>query len=378
MKKILIVFGTRPEAIKIAPLINALRAESAYFDLVVCVTAQHRHMLDQVLKIFNIKPDIDLNLMQAGQDLFDITAKTLLSMKSLYLKYKPDVLIVHGDTSTALSAALAGFYSGIPVAHVEAGLRTNNLFAPFPEEFNRQIISKIARWHFAPTKINKNNLLLEKVHKDFITITGNTVIDSMNWIIKRINTDLNHRKFLDNSINRLLPFDWHTKRYILITLHRRESFGNGLQQIFSAIRDLSVLYPKVNFVYSLHPNPNILRLARDILANLGNVHLIEPLDYEHFVYLLKNCYFVLTDSGGIQEEAPSLGKPVLVMRDITERPEAVSSGAAQLVGTNSDGIILKVSQLLDNKTKYLKMSKVANPYGDGNSCSRIIDVLKKI
>tara|TARA_B110000037_G_scaffold195277_1_gene231555 strand:- start:71 stop:1210 length:1140 start_codon:yes stop_codon:yes gene_type:complete len=377
-KKIMLVFGTRPEAIKMAPLVHALRAEPSHFEVNICITGQHRQLLDQVLKTFNIVPDINLDLMKKDQDLFDITANVLVAMKNVFKEYKPNIVIVHGDTSTALSTAIAGFYAGIPIAHVEAGLRSNNLFAPFPEEFNRQTVSKIAQWHFTPTKLSREHLLKEKIADTSITVTGNTVIDSLQWVLKRIDADTNLRDFVDTKITSILPFDWRKETFVLITGHRRENFGDGLQNICNSVRELSLLYPKLHFVYSVHLNPNVQQPVNDILTGLDNVHLLEPINYDLFVYLLKYCHLVLTDSGGIQEEAPSLGKPVLVMRDVTERPEAVSAGTVKLVGTNKDIIVSCVSRLLTDTAYYKSMSKAHNPYGDGNSCSRIVDVLRKI
>lgn len=377
-KKIMLVFGTRPEAIKMAPLVHALRAESEHFDVLVCVTAQHRKMLDQVLRIFEITPDIDLNVMKPGQDLSDITASILTGMREVFAMHRPNAVLVHGDTSTTLATAMAGFYAGVSVGHVEAGLRTHDLYAPFPEEFNRQVASKITCWHFAPTALSRDNLLAERVSADSITLTGNTVIDALHWVLARIDSDTEKRAILDALLNDTLPFVWRDQRFVLVTGHRRENFGDGFLQICKAIRDLSLRYRKVHFVYPVHLNPSVRKPVYEIIAGLDNVHLIEPLEYEPFVYLLKHAHLVLTDSGGIQEEAPSLGKPVLVMRDVTERPEAVEAGTVALVGANQERIIASVSKLLDDDEHYAAMSRAHNPYGDGNACSRIVDVLRTI
>ena len=374
----MLVFGTRPEAIKMAPLVHALRAEPDHFDVLVCVTAQHREMLDQVLRIFEITPDIDLNVMQPGQDLFDVTSSILMGMREVFTMHRPDAVLVHGDTTTTLATAMAGFYAGVSVGHVEAGLRTHDLYAPFPEEFNRQVASKVTRWHFAPTALSRANLLAERVPPSAITVTGNTVIDALLWVLARIDSDAQRSEQLDGDLNALLPFDWHSERFVLVTGHRRENFGDGFLQICSAIRDLATRYPEVHFVYPVHLNPNVLKPVNELLAGLNNVHLIEPLEYEPFVYLLKHAHLVLTDSGGIQEEAPSLGKPVLVMRDVTERPEAVEAGTVELVGANQARIIAGLSRLLDDDARYAAMSRAHNPYGDGNACARIVDVLRTI
>jgi len=377
-KKIMLVFGTRPEAIKMAPLVHALRAEPDHFDVLVCVTAQHREMLDQVLRVFEITPDIDLNVMQPGQDLFDVTSSILIGMREVFTMHRPDAVLVHGDTTTTLSTAMAGFYAGVSVGHVEAGLRTHDLYAPFPEEFNRQVASKVTRWHFAPTALSRANLLAERVPPAAITVTGNTVIDALLWVLARIDSDTQRRERLDGDLNTLLPFDWRSARFVLVTGHRRENFGDGFLQICSAIRDLATRYSEVHFVYPVHLNPNVRKPVNEILAGLNNVHLIEPLEYEPFVYLLKHAHLALTDSGGIQEEAPSLGKPVLVMRDVTERPEAAEAGTVELVGANQPRIVEGVSRLLDDDAHYVAMSRAHNPYGDGNACARIVDTLRTI
>jgi UDP-N-acetylglucosamine 2-epimerase (non-hydrolysing) len=377
-KKIMLVFGTRPEAIKMAPLVHALRAEPEQFAVKVCVTAQHRQMLDQVLKIFAITPDIDLDIMQPGQDLFDITANVLLGMKTVLAEHQPDAVLVHGDTTTTLATAMAGFYAGMPVGHVEAGLRTHDVYAPFPEEFNRQVASKVTRWHFAPTELSRNNLLAEGVMPTAVTVTGNTVIDALHWVLARIDSDTTRQAALTLGLNAVLPFDWQRQRFVLITGHRRENFGDGFVQICEALRDLALRFADVYFVYPVHLNPNVQKPVRSLLAELPNVHLIAPLEYEPFVYLLKHAYVVLTDSGGIQEEAPSLGKPVLVMRDVTERPEALQAGTVELVGADKARIIAGVARLLEDQAHYQAMSHAHNPYGDGNACQKIIDVLKQI
>jgi len=377
-KKIMLVFGTRPEAIKMAPLYHALKALPDEFDTLLCVTAQHRQMLDQVLKVFEITPDIDLNLMKPGQDLFDVTASVLTGMRDVLRTHKPDALLVHGDTSTTLAAAMAGFYLGVPVGHVEAGLRTHDLQAPFPEEFNRQVASKLTKWHFAPTAFSRQNLVDERVPEAAISVTGNTVIDALFWVLGRIDADAQRRSALDAFLNEQLNFDWQHQRFVLITGHRRENFGDGFLQICHALQELATRYPEVQFVYPVHLNPNVQQPVNAILADVPNVHLVAPLDYEPFVYLLKHSHIVLTDSGGIQEEAPSLGKPVLVMRDVTERPEAIEAGTVRLVGADRARIVANVAELLDNQASYAVMSRAHNPYGDGKACARIISVLKGI
>jgi UDP-N-acetylglucosamine 2-epimerase (non-hydrolysing) len=375
-KKILLVFGTRPEAIKMAPLVHALQAEPEAFDVKVCVTAQHREMLDQVLQIFAIKPDIDLNLMKAGQDLFDVTSAVLLSMRGVFAEQRPDAVLVHGDTTTTLATAVAAFYSGVTVGHVEAGLRTHDVYAPFPEEFNRQVASKVTRWHFAPTALSRDNLLAEGFPAKNITVTGNTVIDALHWVLARIDADTARQAALTKALQAVLPFGWKHQRFVLITGHRRENFGDGFMQICEALRELALRFGDVHFVYPVHLNPNVQRPVRTLLAGLPNVHLVSPLDYEPFVYLLKHAHLVLTDSGGIQEEAPSLGKPVLVMRDVTERPEAVQAGTVELVGADKTRIIAGVARLLEDAAHYQAMARAHNPYGDGLACQRIVDVLR--
>ena len=382
MKTVMLVFGTRPEAIKMCPLIKEFQKQTTEFKTIVCVTGQHREMLDQVLQIFDVKPDYDLNIMKQEQDLYDITARVLTGMRDVFLKCKPDVVLVHGDTTTSTAAALAAFYQQIPVGHVEAGLRTYNIYSPWPEEMNRQITGRIATYNFSPTPLSKSNLLGEKAHGQ-IFITGNTVIDALNMIVDKLKNDvsLSHEqvrllKAAGYDVTRLTS----GKKLVLITGHRRENFGNGFINILTAIKDLTIKYPDVDFVYPMHLNPNVRKPIHKIfskdLSNLGNMFFIEPLQYLEFVYLMEKATIVLTDSGGIQEEAPSLGKPVLVMRDTTERPEALSSGTVHLVGTDYIKIMNEVSTLLEDHIAYEKMSMSVNPYGDGLSCSRIVEVLK--
>lgn len=367
-KKVMLVFGTRPEAIKMAPLVKALQADKEHFETIVCVTGQHREMLDQVLHIFDIRPDYDLNIMRSGQDLYDITTKILLRMRDVLAKELPCMVLVHGDTTTSTAAALAAFYQRLPVGHVEAGLRTHNYLSPWPEEMNRQITSRLALLHFAPTPLSRYNLIKENVPAERIFVTGNTVIDALHFIIRQ---------------KRIAPASLLSKRLVLITCHRRENFGKGMRQICLAIKTLADKYPDVEFVYPVHPNPNVRKTVADIFCMTAetfdykdNLHFIEPLEYVAFVELLAKATVVLTDSGGIQEEAPGLGKPVLVMRDTTERPEALEAGTVRLVGTNCVTIVNEVSLLLDNHVEYDRMSHAVNPYGDGNACQRIIEVLR--
>lgn len=378
IKKIMMVFGTRPEAIKMAPLYQALLSSPDDFDVVACITAQHRQMLDQVLAVFDIKPDIDLDLMREGQDLIGVTAAVLTAMRAVLDDERPDIVLVHGDTATTLAVSMACFYIGVRVGHVEAGLRTYNIQSPFPEEFNRQIVSKIARVHFVPTQLSKENLLSENVDPGSIAVTGNTVIDALNWILERIDGDVSRKAHVAAQLSSALPFDWATTKFILITGHRRENFGDGFVAICEAISDLATKYPEVHFVYPVHLNPNVQNPVNATLSMFKNVHLIAPLEYESFTYLLKHSHIVLTDSGGIQEEAPSLGKPVLVMRDITERPEAVTAGTVRLVGADRNRIVSNVSELLDDETSYRAMARAHNPYGDGHACQRIIEILRNM
>jgi len=383
MKKILIVFGTRPEAIKMAPVVNELvRSEgfkSKMWEVKVCVTAQHREMLDQVLEIFDIKPDYDLNIMKPNQDLYNITSNILLGMKKVLDDFKPDLVLVHGDTTTTFATTLAAFYKKIDVGHVEAGLRTGNIYSPWPEEVNRKLTGALARYHFAPTKTAKENLLKEGIKEENIIVTGNTVIDALFLALEKIKNDKNLEKEIINKINSQFT-SYHsplTSHFILITGHRRENFGQGFINICEAIKDLAIKYPKINFIYPVHLNPNVRKPVNEILSDLENVFLIEPLDYLPFVYLMSKSYLILTDSGGIQEEAPSLGKPVFVMRDTTERPEAVEAGTVKLVGTDKEKIIKEVEKLLNNRNEYDKMSKAHNPYGDGKASERIVKFLKE-
>lgn len=383
MKKIMLVFGTRPEAIKMAPLVKEFQMYPEQFHTTVCVTGQHREMLDQVLHLFEIKPNYDLNIMKQGQDLYDVTARVLVGMRDVLKEVQPDVVLVHGDTTTSTAAALASFYQQIPVGHVEAGLRTHNIYSPWPEEMNRLITGRIATYHFSPTPLSKQNLINENVAESMITITGNTVIDALYWVVDKIKKDKN----LDNELKKQLlsaGYDvtrlTNGKKLVLITGHRRENFGDGFINICTAIKDLTQKYPDVDFIYPMHLNPNVRKPIHEVfgdnLSNLGNMYFIEPLEYLSFVYLMEKSTIVLTDSGGIQEEAPGLGKPVLVMRDTTERPEALTSGTVHLVGTDYNKIISEVSTLLDDKDAYEKMSKAVNPYGDGLACNRIVSKLK--
>lgn len=373
--KILSVFGTRPEAIKMAPLVKAL-AEDGFFDSRVCVTAQHREMLDQVLELFEITPEYDLNLMKAGQDLYDITSGVLLGLREVLKDFQPDIVLVHGDTATTFAATLAAFYARIPVGHVEAGLRTHDLYSPWPEEANRQLTGRLAKWHFAPTERNRKDLLAEQVNDEAIVVTGNTVIDALHWVIDKIANDAALQSSINEQLTRAgLTADLANQKLVLITGHRRENFGQGFENICQALRELATRHPDVNFVYPVHLNPNVQKPVKTLLAGLNNVHLISPLGYEPFVHLMQQSYLVLTDSGGVQEEAPGLGKPVLVMRDTTERPEAVDAGTVKLVGTSVEQIVSEVSNLLSNSSAYAEMSRAHNPYGDGKACTRICDFL---
>ena len=382
MKKILLIFGTRPEAIKMAPLILELHKHSNKIETIVCVTGQHREMLDQVLSIFKIKPDFDLNIMKQGQDLYDITSNVLVGLRDIYKQVHPDLVLVHGDTTTSMAAALAAYYQQISVGHVEAGLRTHNIYSPWPEEINRQLIGRISSYNFSPTATSSVNLLKEGADKSTIYITGNTVIDSLYWVVNKIKTDeqLNIRlkaeiKSFGYDIDRLQ----HQKRMVLITGHRRENLGEGFIHIAQAIQELSTHFPNVDFVYPMHLNPNVRKSIHEVLGNdlahFSNMFFIEPLEYLSFIYMMEKADIVLTDSGGIQEEAPSLKKPVLVMRDTTERPEAVEAGTVILVGTDKEKIVANVSQLLTDNAHYQQMAKAINPYGDGKACERIVDIL---
>ena len=411
MKRVMLVFGTRPEAIKMAPLVMELKQRKEDFDTIVCVTGQHREMLDQVLRIFGIKPEYDLNIMKQGQDLYDITARVLTGMRDILQEVKPDVVLVHGDTTTSTAAALAAFYQQIPVGHVEAGLRTRNIYSPWPEEMNRQLTGRIATYNFAPTPLSRQNLLDESVADDKITVTGNTVIDALHWVVKKLKDDnVLQRQVVDTllksgyDVNRLNETVHRqssnsklsnskssnsqiTRRLVLITGHRRENFGEGFIRMVTAMKDLAVKYPDVDFVYPMHLNPNVRKPIHEVFCpeepepqivnrelvnrKFHNFFFIEPLEYLEFVYLMEKSVIVLTDSGGIQEEAPSLGKPVLVMRDTTERPEAVTAGTVKLVGTDYDAIVQNTSLLLDDEQAYNKMSRAVNPYGDGLASKRI-------
>ena len=384
MKRIMLVFGTRPEAIKMAPLVKEFEKHPDEFDTIVCVTGQHREMLDQVLKIFDIKPNYDLNIMKQGQDLYDVTCRVLTGMRDVLKEVQPDVVLVHGDTTTSTASALAAFYQQIPVGHVEAGLRTRNIYSPWPEEMNRQITGRIAFYNFSPTQLSRQNLLEERVDDEKITVTGNTVIDALYWVVEKIKNDKDLSIELQDI---LLKAGYNTnrlntgRRLVLITGHRRENFGDGFIHICNAIKTLTQNNPDVDFVYPMHLNPNVRKPIHEVfgedLSDLGNMFFIEPLEYLSFVYLMEKSSIVLTDSGGIQEEAPGLGKPVLVMRNTTERPEALDAGTVKLVGTDYDTIVNSISTLLNNKEEYNKMSKAVNPYGDGKACGRIVDFIKK-
>ena len=397
MKKVMLVFGTRPEAIKMAPLVKEFQKYPDSFETLVCVTGQHREMLDQVLCIFDIIPDYDLDIMQPGQDLYDVTSRVLLGMRDVLADARPDVVLVHGDTTTSTAAALAAFYQQIPVGHVEAGLRTHNIYSPWPEEMNRQITGRIATFNFAPTSLSRQNLLAEGIADESITVTGNTVIDALHWVVDKIRKDssLNlelaaQLKAAGYDVNRLACHsetlchsersEESPRRLVLITGHRRENFGEGFISMCTAIKDLTARYPDVDFVYPMHLNPNVRKPIHEVfgedLSNLGNMFFIEPLEYLSFVYLMEKACIVLTDSGGIQEEAPGLGKPVLVMRDTTERPEGIAAGTLKLVGTDEEVIYGNFKQLLEDKQVYETMSRASNPYGDGLACGRIVEVLK--
>ena len=381
MKTILLIFGTRPEAIKMAPLVKEFQRYSDDYKTVVCVTGQHREMLDQVLQIFEIKPDYDLNIMKQGQDLYDVTARVLVGLRDVLKAVSPDVVLVHGDTTTSMAAALAAFYQQIPVGHVEAGLRTHNIYSPWPEEINRQLTGRIATYHFAPTPLSRQNLLNEGVEPAHIHVTGNTVIDALYWVVDRIKSDRALSQTLSEEllhggydVNRLSQ----GKKLVLITGHRRENFGDGFIRICKAIKTLVEQYPEVDFVYPMHLNPNVRKPIHEAFdgRSYDNMYFIEPLEYLSFVYLMEKSTIVLTDSGGIQEEAPGLGKPVLVMRDTTERPEALEAGMVKLVGTDYDKIVSEVSRLIDDPWYYKTMSEAVNPYGDGKACERIVEILK--
>lgn len=387
-KRVMLVFGTRPEAIKVAPLVKAFQKHTDRFETTVCVTGQHREMLDQVLHLFEIKPDYDLNIMKQGQDLYDVTARVITGLRDVYKEAKPDVVFVHGDTTTSMAAALAAFYQQIPVAHIEAGLRTHNIYSPWPEEMNRQITSRIAAYNLAPTPLSKENLLREGVKEETITVTGNTVIDALYLVVDKIKQDASLTGALQKQLKKA-GYDTGRlkdgKKLVLITGHRRENFGDGFVNMCNAIKTLTEKYPAVDFVYPMHLNPNVRKPILEIFGEeavsgtnggVRNIFFIEPLEYLPFVFLMEQSTLVLTDSGGIQEEAPGLGKPVLVMRDTTERPEAVDAGTVKLVGTNYNLIVSEVSLLLDNEDYYRTMAQASNPYGDGLACERIIEFIK--
>ena len=381
----MLVFGTRPEAIKMAPLVKAFQKDTDNFQTIVCVTGQHREMLDQVLDIFEITPDYDLNIMKQGQDLYDVTARVLTGLRDVLKESHPDIVLVHGDTTTSMAAALAAFYQQIPVGHVEAGLRTHNIYSPWPEEINRQLTGRIATYHFAPTPLSKRNLLAEGVAEEQIFVTGNSVIDALYWVVDKIKHSTKLQEELDGVLYKA-NYDVRRldsgRKLVLITGHRRENFGEGFISMCKAIKTLTEKYPDVDFVYPMHLNPNVRRPIHEVfgedLSDLSNMFFIEPLEYLSFVYLMEKSMLVLTDSGGIQEEAPGLGKPVLVMRDTTERPEALEAGTVKLVGTDYDKIVREVSLLVDDTVYYEKMSKAVNPYGDGWACKRIVETLSKI
>jgi len=374
MKKILLVFGTRPEAIKIAPLVKEFQKYPDQFETKVCVTGQHRQMLDQVLVVFDIIPDYDLNIMAPNQDLYDITSKVLLGMRDILKEAKPDVVFVHGDTTTAMAASLAAFYQQIKIAHVEAGLRTYNLLSPWPEEMNRQVTDRISEYYFAPTLTSKNNLLQENVDESKICITGNTVVDALLMAVDIIASKSDLTSMIKGELKGQ-GFEISNRKYILVTGHRRENFGDGFLNICKAIKEIASIHPELDIIYPVHLNPNVQKPVYDLLSGLKNVYLISPLDYLPFVYLMQNSHLILTDSGGVQEEAPSLGKPVLVMRNTTERPEAVEAGTVMLVGTDCEAIVNGVLVLLNDESVYNKMSKAHNPYGDGKACDRIVKKL---
>ena len=387
MRRILVVFGTRPEAIKMAPLVKEFEKHTEAFETKVCVTAQHREMLDQALELFEIIPDYDLDVMKPGQDLYDITSSVLLGMKSVLETFEPDVVFVHGDTTTTFSAALAAFYKQISVAHVEAGLRTGNIYSPWPEEANRQLTSQITTYHFAPTEIAKNNLLKENITDKKIFVTGNTVIDALFWALDKIKSEPTLESRIIKQINAHLPPNYQLsskdqrpktkdQKLILVTGHRRENHGQGFINICRALKTLALNNPNLHIIYPVHLNPNVQKPVKTLLADVPNIHLIAPLQYEQFIYLMDCSYFVITDSGGVQEEAPSLGKPVLLMRDTTERPEALEAGTVKLVGTDPRKIVAEAQSLLDDADTYKRMSRAGNPYGDGHACKKIVEAMK--
>jgi UDP-N-acetylglucosamine 2-epimerase (non-hydrolysing) len=376
VKKILIVFGTRPEAIKMAPLVKAFEDEKESFDVKVCVSGQHRDMVDNVLTFFDIVPDYDLNIMKEGQDLYDVTSAVLLGMRGVLNEFQPDLVCVHGDTTTTFATSLACYYQKIAVAHVEAGLRTFNKYSPFPEEIYRELICKITHYHFPPTQKAKENLFRDNISEENICVTGNTVIDSLHLTLDKTKEDPTIKTKLNSFFKDDFAVD--SSKFILVTAHRRENFGEGLKNIILALKELAIKYPNIEIVYPVHLNPNVKEPVNRLLSGISNIHLIAPLEYELFIYLMSKAYLILTDSGGVQEEAPSLGKPVLVMRDTTERQEAIEAGTVKLVGTEQDAIVSNVKNLLENDNEYRKMSLAYNPYGDGKACQRIIEYLKKV
>jgi UDP-N-acetylglucosamine 2-epimerase (non-hydrolysing) len=375
MKKILLVFGTRPEAIKMAPLVKEFQKDTENFETRVCVTAQHREMLDQVLDLFQITTDYDLNIMKPGQDLYDITSNILLKIKPVLEEFNPDVVLVHGDTATTFAASLAAYYQKIKIGHVEAGLRTGNLYSPWPEEGNRRLTGILTDYHFSPTETSKQNLLNEGVDESKIIVTGNTVIDALQLVVNKIDSNEHLRSNIEKTIIQS-GFKELDSKFILVTGHRRENFGQGFLNICEALKVLAKNNPDINILYPVHLNPNVRKPVNELLSNVGNIKLVEPFQYEEFIYLMSKSYLILTDSGGIQEEAPSLGKPVLVMRDTTERPEAVGSGTVKLVGSDQNNIVKEVQNLLDNSSKYQRISKAHNPYGDGNASRSILKILR--
>jgi UDP-N-acetylglucosamine 2-epimerase (non-hydrolysing) len=377
-KRIMVVFGTRPEAIKMAPVYRALHARQDVFDTLCCVTAQHRQMLDQALRSFAIVPDIDLDLMRHDQGLADVKAAVILAMTKVLRDEQPDLLLVHGDTTTSMASATAAFYASIPVGHVEAGLRSRDLRAPFPEEFNRRVTSMIARYHFAPTELNKANLIEEGCDPGAIFVTGNTVIDALQYITERHDAEVSLRREAAGRLDIALPFDWRADRYVVVTCHRRENFSQGLQRICEALRRLAAGFPAVHFLCPAHPNPVVRGALRKLLHGFANVHVIEPLPYDAFLHMMRSCHSVVTDSGGLQEEAPAIGKPVLVMREVTERPEAIAAGGVKLVGSDTADIVAGVSALLTDERLYRSMASATNPFGDGTASRQIADVLERV
>ena len=375
MKKILIVFGTRPEAIKMAPLVKEFKKDTLNFETKVCVTAQHREMLDQVLNLFQITPDYDLDIMKPSQDLYDVTSSILLKIKPVLEGFSPDVVLVHGDTATTFATSLAAYYQKIKIGHIEAGLRTGNLYSPWPEEGNRRLTGVLANYHFSPTSTSKNNLLNEGVNESTVFVTGNTVIDALQLVVNRIKNDGGLRLKIESTIFQS-GFQELNSKFVLVTGHRRENFGQGFLNICEALKVLAKNNPDISILYPVHLNPNVRGPVNELLSNVNNIKLVKPFQYEEFIYLMSKSYLILTDSGGIQEEAPSLGKPVLVMRDTTERPEAVEAGTVKLVGSDQDNIIKEVQKLLNDNSEYQKMSKAHNPYGDGNTSEKILNILK--